>query len=79
MRKITETIDNEDYAIVILNNEEFNEVDGDSDKVRRIYGKKSIAVKLEENGQYAAMSSSALSENEETQLLNLIDKRFNLS
>lgn len=77
MKKIVETIDNEDYDIVILNNEEFNEVDGDNDKVRRIYGDKSIVVKLEENGQRTTMPSSALSENEETQLKRIVDDKFN--
>lgn len=79
MKKITETIGDEEYDIVILNDKEFSEVDGDSDTVRRVYGEKSIAVKLEETGQCTSMPSSSLSENEIAKLEDLIKKRFNLT
>lgn len=77
MKKITEIIDNEDYDILILDNAEFSEIDGDSDKVRRVYGEKSIAVKLEENGQLSSIPSSGLSEEEKSKLEDLVDEKLN--
>ena len=78
MEKITVSIDNESYYIIVLDSVEFSKIDSDEDKVNKVYGDKSVVVKIEKiNGQTSSIFSSDLIEEERTKLRDEIDKILN--